>query len=191
MKKILVAAIMLSMAGVYESNAQLSKGNVLIGGDLAAFDLGLKKGSGTNINITPKAAVFIQRNVALGGYLDLGIFTGGSSTVFNYGVGGLGRYYVGEEELNLIRQTKFFLEANAGLQGTNVSGGSSTNGLGLGVGPGLAYFITPNIGLEGLLKYNGLIGFGNQATSSRLRLNVGFQIYLTGRAVRTTVETLK
>ncbi|MEP6595022.1 MAG: hypothetical protein ABJA71_03705, partial [Ginsengibacter sp.] len=60
--------------------------------------------------------------------------------------------------------------------------------LGLGFGPGYAYFITPNIGLETLLKYNGIIGFGNATTQSNLNLNVGFQIYLPTRNLKTRLE---
>jgi len=55
--------------------------------------------------------------------------------------------------------------------------------LGLGFGPGYAYFITENIGLETLLKYNLIVGFGSSATNSNLNLSLGFQIYLgSGRA---------
>jgi len=41
--------------------------------------------------------------------------------------------------------------------------------------------------LETLLKYNGIVGFGNQTTSSTLNLNLGFQIYLPGRATRDKI----
>ncbi len=81
----------------------------------------------------------------------------------------------------------FFVEGNVGLEGDNVSHGATTNGLGIGIGPGVAYFITPNIGLEGLLKYNGIIGGGNDALRNTLNFNFGFQIYLPGKATRTKV----
>jgi len=112
------------------------------------------------------------------------------STTFDYGVGVLSRYYFagGNSDDDLLRHSRFFAEANVGFTGENVShGGSSTNGLGLGFGPGLAYFLTHNIALETLLKYNGLIGFGNATTQSDLRLNIGFQIYLPARRVRSVL----
>jgi hypothetical protein len=174
------------------ANAQLQKGNVLIGGDLAGLSLALNEGSAFSINLTPKAAWFVKDNLALGGYVDFGLSTAkGDPTTVNYGVGGLGRYYFSSAEVAVARSTRFFVEANAGIQGVNVSGGGSTNGLGLGFGPGLAYFVTPNVALESLLKYNGIIGFGTSATASLLQLNLGFQIYLPGSKVKSEVQKLQ
>jgi len=173
-------------AGAYVAKAQIQRGNVLVGGDIANFNLGLNKGSQFQMNIAPKAAWFIKDNTAVGAYVELGLLTGGNSgTSVTYGFGALARQYLSGNALNAVRHTRFFVEGNVGIEGQNISGsGNSTNGLGIGVGPGLAYFITPNIGLEGLLKYRGRLGFGNETTSSDLNLNVGFQIYLPGRTVR-------
>lgn len=178
----LVAFLFLSASSI----AQIQKGNILAGGDIANFDLGLKSGSAFSMTIDPKLAFFIQNNLAIGAYLnfDLSRFSGVTSTI--YGVGALGRYYFPDKtNQNPLRHSRFFVEANVGINGENVSHGSSTNGLGLGVGPGYAYFITPSIGLETLLKYNGVVGFGNATTQSDLNLNVGFQIYLPSRNLRT------
>lgn len=192
MRKALVMSVFFMLAGTYAAKAQLQKGNVLVGGDIASFDLGLNKGNSFNMRIDPKAAWFIQNNVAVGGFIDIGLSTAkGAGTTVNYGVGGLGRYYFSQAEVNVIKQTRFFLEATVGLSGVNPAFGGNTNGLGLGFGPGLAHFITSNIGLEALLKYNGVIGFGSAATSSRLQLGVGFQIYLPNRTVRSEIEKIK
>ena len=165
--------------------AQIQKGNVLVGGDLAGFNLGLNHSGYFNMNITPKAAWFVKDNVAIGGYVNLNLATAkDQGTTTTYGIGGLGRYYVNDPKINVLKHARFFAEVNAGIEGNNYSGGSSTNGLGIGFGPGLAYFITPNIGLEGLLKYDGIIGFGSQATSSSLDFNIGFQIYLPSSKVK-------
>ena len=43
MKKILVALVVLCLIATEKTNAQLQKGNVLVGGDIANFDIGLKK----------------------------------------------------------------------------------------------------------------------------------------------------
>jgi hypothetical protein len=86
-----------------------------------------------------------------------------------------------------VRHTRFFLEGNVGIEGDNNNFNgvkTSTNGLGLGIGPGLAYFITPNIGLEGLIKYQGIVGFGTTATTSNLNFGIGFQVYLPNRTIR-------
>src|SRR5256885_951243 len=77
---------------------------------------------------------------------------------------------------------------NAIFEGTNVKGGNSTNGLGLGIGPGYAYFITRNIAFETLLKFNENVGFGNTTSTSNLNLGLGFQIYLPGRATANKIS---
>jgi len=190
MKKIIVALLVFSTMAIGKTNAQLQKGNVLVGGDLADFNLGLNKNSDFQMTINPKAAWFIQDNVALGAYVNLGLDAVKGATATTYGVGALGRYYLGANEVNtasVLKHTRAFVEANVGIEGSNVSHGASTNGLGIGFGPGIAYFITPNIGLETLLKYQGIVGFGNAPLNSRLDLNVGFQIYLPGRSTQNKV----
>lgn len=182
MKKFtLLTALILSFL-CFTASAQIQKGNVLVGGDFANLSLGLNTPNVFNINISPKAAWFVQDNVALGGYVNLGLQTAkGAKTVTSYGVGALGRYYTGSD-VAVLRHGRLFGEATIGVGGQNVSGGGgNTNGLNLSVGPGFAYFITPNIGLETLLKYNGLVGFGSQTYQSTVTLNFGFQIYLPGR----------
>ena len=189
MKKILTLLVLATgVASV--SHAQLQRGNVLVGGDIANFDIGLKKNTGFSFLINPKAAWFINNNVAVGALVSLGISKANSesATYTTYAVGPLARYYVNSPKVNLLQHGRFFFEGDVAIQGANVSqGGGSTNGLGLGIGPGYAYFITPNIGLETLLKYNGLVGFGDLTSQSDLNLSVGFQIYLPGRATANKV----
>ena len=191
MKKIL-ALLVVAMSVATVSHAQLQKGNVIVGGDLADFNLGLRKGSTFSMALTPKAAWFINSNFAVGAYVDLEVQTlggNGQGSIINYGIGPLARYYVNNPKVNLLQHGRFFVEGNAGIGGINYtkSGGGTTNGLDLGIGPGYAYFITPNIGLETLLKVKSTVGFGTTASSSLLDLNVGFQIYLPGRATKNKV----
>jgi hypothetical protein len=188
MKKSLFMLAVVLTAGTFAAKAQIQRGNVLVGGNLANFDLGLNEGSRFSMDITPKAAWFVRDNTAIGAYVNLGLSTAkGQGTDVNYGVGALARMYANGNAVPAVRHTRLFVEASVGIDGLNTSKSStneSTNGLGLGVGPGLAYFITPNVGLEGLLKYQGIVGFGTRPTTSNLNLSVGFQIYLPGRAVR-------
>ena len=182
---LLIAALLIS----FSANAQIQRGNVMVGSNFADINLGLDNSKLFSVDITPKAAWFIQDNVALGGYVNLGIQTAkNSSTTINYGVGALGRYYTGKDA-ELIRHGRFFGEATVGLGGVNVSdGGGHTNGLNFSAGPGFAYFITPNIGLETLFKYNNTVGFGDAVSQSSLNLSFGFQIYLPGRSTATKVK---
>lgn len=188
-RKLLLSAFVL-FSVMSSVRAQIQKGNVMVGGNLTNLSLGLNSTKQFSFNLTPKAAWFVKDNLALGAYVNFNLYTakdyGGSD--IGYGVGALGRYYVNDESVNLLKHSRFFVEANVGIEGNNPASGGSTNGLGLGFGPGLAYFITPNIGLETLLKYNGIIGFGDAVTTSVLSLNVGFQIYLPTSRIRAAVK---
>ncbi|HEY9341996.1 MAG TPA: hypothetical protein VIQ23_10465 [Hanamia sp.] len=175
-----------------KADAQIQKGNLLVGGDLANFNLTLGGGGAFQMRIDPKLAFFIRDNVALGAYLDFGLVTAkGAGTTTDYGVGALGRYYINDPKVNVLQHGRLFFEGNVGIQGVSLSGGSNTTGLGLGIGPGYAYFVTSNIGLETLLKYNAIVGFGSQAYRSNLNLGIGFQIYLPGRRARQIINDTK
>ncbi|MEO6150873.1 MAG: hypothetical protein ABIN95_11760 [Mucilaginibacter sp.] len=188
MKKIFLLTLLSVFTLVFTANAQIQKGNVFVGSNFANLSLGLDDSKVFSVDITPKAAWFVQDNIALGGYLNLGIQTAkGSNTFTNYGVGALGRYYAGSD-VEVLRHGRFFAEGTAGIGGINVSnGGGNTNGFDFGVGPGFAYFITPNIGLETLLKYNGTTGFGSAGYQSALNLSFGLQIYLPGKSTANKI----
>ncbi|MFD2288868.1 hypothetical protein GJU39_06135 [Pedobacter petrophilus] len=190
MKKIFISSLFSVALFMGVAKAQIQKGNVMVGGNLTNINLGLDDPKVFSVDITPKAAWFIQDNVALGGYVNFGLqTTKNAPTTTTYGVGALGRYYMGKD-VEVLNHGRFFAEATVGVGGVNVSrGGGNTNGLNLSVGPGFAYFITPNIGLETLLKYNGLVGFGSEATQSNLNLSFGFQIYLPGQRTANKVKS--
>ncbi|ANF51321.1 hypothetical protein A0O34_12720 [Chryseobacterium glaciei] len=183
MKKLILSGI-LAVAGLTTTmNAQIQEGNWMVGSSLVSSNFGLNTGGGYSIALQPKGAYFIKDNVAVGGYVNLGIskVTNGSPTDFTYGVGALGRYFLspGEKGVdNLLNHGRWFFEGNLGVGGRSVEGGNSTTGLDFGVGPGYSYFITPNIGLEGLVKYQGQSGFGSEGLNSNITFNVGFSIYL-------------
>lgn len=189
-------ALLIALFVFSVTKAQIQRGYYLIGGDLAGFSLGLSDGRPFDMNITPKVAWFTNNNLAVGGFADVGLSTAeGQGTTFTYGVGPLARYYFGSTAVNTAGtsargSSRFFLEGTVGLQGINVSGGSSTNGLGLGIGPGLAYFVNQNIALEGLLKYTKAFGFGNDPGSSLLQLGLGFQIYLPRATLRNQASKI-
>ena len=194
MKKtlLLLATGIALLATQQKAAAQIQKGNVLIGGNLSNINLDLDGGKNFSLALTPKAAWFVRDNWAVGGYLSFGLNTAkGAGTGINYGVGALSRYYFGPQQVELLRHTRLFVEGNAGIEGDNPSVGDNTNGLGLGIGPGIAYFVTPNIGLEALVKYNGIVGFGSAPTSNNLNIGFGFQVYLPGKKIRQVGEEVK
>ena len=196
MKKLIFTGIM-AVAGLAGTiNAQIQKGNWLVGSSLISSNFGLNTGGGYNIAIQPKGAYFIEDNVAVGGYVDLGFnkVTNGSPTEFTYGVGALGRYFLspGEKGVdNLLNHGRWFLEGNAGIGGRSVENADSTTGFDFGVGPGYSYFITPNIGLEGLVKYRGRTGFGSEGLNSNITFNLGFSIYLPTSKAKQIANDVK
>ena len=191
MKKQLLLLVMILLAGNYVVNAQVESRNFFVGANIADFNWRLNQDHQFEMLINPKVAGFIVDKVALGGYFTIGINTAnGEGTDFTYGIGALGRYY-GGTTTHLEKHARLFAEVSAGVDGFNPRSGKNTNGLGIGLGPGLAYFITPNVGLEGLLKYNVIIGFGEAVTNHLLSLNVGFQVYLRSKTAKAAWKNLK
>jgi len=196
MKKFILTGIFAIAGLATTANAQIQKGNWMVGSSLLASNFGLNTGGGYSIALQPKGAYFVEDNVAVGGYVNLGIskVTNGSPTRFDYGVGALGRYFLspGEQGVdNLLNHGRWFFEGNIGIGGSSVENGNSTTGLDFGVGPGYSYFITPNIGLEGLVKYQGQAGFGNEGLNSNISFNVGFSIYLPSSKARDIANDLR
>lgn len=158
------------------------------------MSLNLQKGNTAfSFNVQPKVAWFIKDNLALGGQVIAGVNTSNGYTAFNYGIGPLARYYTGSSANN-IKKSRLFFEANAGIFGQNVkvtgSPSTNTNGFGLGIGPGYTYFVNQNVALEGLVKYNLHVGFGNSTTNNAITLGIGFQIYLPKAKVHSEVKSM-
>jgi len=196
MKKTFTVITILCLFANEKTNAQLERGNVIVGADLANFRIGLKAGQETSINLTPNAAWFIKDNVAVGPYVTFGYSA--VKDTYNqtvYGVGAFGRYYVNKPDLNPLKHGRWFGAANVGIGGTNyndktpLDNSYSTNGLDIGFGPGYAYFITPNISFEVLLRYNGTLGFGHEAYTNYINLGLGFGVYLPGKATVNEVKS--
>jgi len=194
MKKSFILTAAFVIGSCYMLHAQIQSGNWMVGGDLMGMNFGLNKGGGYDIQITPKLAYFIRDNVAFGGYTDLGVNgKKGAPNTWTYKIGLLGRYYANNGQMdNLLKHGRFFLEGNVGFGGESITdGGSSSNGINLQAGPGYAYFITPNVGLEGLLKYDGNFGFGNGGVISNITFGLGFQLYLPSARVKSMINNPK
>jgi len=187
MKKYLFMLVCLLQAAI--ASAQIQKGNVMVGSNFTDISLGLDNSKVFSLDVTPKAAWFIEDNMAVGGYINFGVQSAhNSSTTITYGAGALGRYYTGAD-MAVLNHGRLFGEGTLGFGGINVSdNGGHTNGVEFSVGPGFAYFVTPNVGLETLLKYNGLGGFGNAGYQSTLTLSFGLQIYLSGKGAADKIR---
>lgn len=204
---LLTVAMVFGAVGI--SNAQLSKGDFMLGvdtgsglvsssnGGLFGLNFGLNDGAGYNVGLSPKVGYFVVDNFLVGVSTNLG-FTkspegaGGQSVKTTvYGIQAFSRYYLFPGEVgvdNLLKRGRFFVEANGGVSGSNVKDGNSTNGLAIGFGPGYSYFITDNVALETILKYNGLAGGGDPNYVSSLGFNIGIQIFLPSSQAENIID---
>ena len=204
----LLLSFVVILGAVGIANAQLSKGNYMLGTDMGSglislpnnglfgVNFGLNDGAGYNLGLSPKAGYFIADNFLIGAVVNLG-FTkspesnGESVESTVYGVQALSRYYLFPREVggeNLLKRGRFFMEGNAGISGVNVKDGLTTNGIALGVGPGLSYFITDNVALDISFKYNALAGGGNTAYQHSLGLNLGIQVFLPSSKAKKIIR---
>lgn len=200
MKKMILGLLISGAALITTpTHAQLQKGNLMIGADLANIELNLQSGNTKfGFDLNPKLGYFVDDNIAVGGMLNIGIESSKGYFDFEYGIGAFGRYYVSDPRTILLKHARFFAEAGVGINGYNtrtetVAGtvSTSTNGLGISAGPGVAYFLSPNISLEALLKYDLAVGFGNSTTNNKFSVNVGFQIYLPTNKARAIYNEVK
>jgi len=175
----IILALALSFGGMTQTHAQIQEGNLMVGGNLMGLDATFGDNSSFNLNIVPKIGYFIKDNIAIGANVGLHYTTThAQGNTFRYEIGAFGRYYFGANEVEpLLKHGRFFAEANAGIGGNN----STPVGFNFGFGPGYSYFITPNVGLEGLVKLNGTAGVGS---SVGLSFGLGFQIYLPTKKAR-------
>lgn len=197
MKKLLTqvsfACAVLAGATAHAQN-QTQKGNLMVGSDISNINLNFQKeNTAFGLGLSPKLGYFVKDNIALGGYVNIDFNTSKGATDLGYGIGVFGRYYVKSKQLEIVRNSRFFLEANAGVAGRNISvkdgGKTNTNGVDFGFGPGWTYFVTPDVGLEALVKYDVVAGFGNATSSRSLDFKIGFQIYLPGKKIKKQLES--
>ena len=169
--------LFVAMFAVAVAFAQPAKGDLLLGGALN-FDMGASKvkvGSTTakgpktmGVGITPKIGYFLSDKVVIGANLGFGLNsttdkstpTTVKNSALTYGGGVFARYYIVPTE-----RMAFFFEG-----GVNVMAGSSkskagnvtvdgpkTLGIGAGITPGIAVYVSKRVALEanyGFLGYN-------------------------------------
>lgn len=209
MNKKLLLTTFLFFAIIGISNAQLQKGNFMLGSDLGSglatptnsglfsMNFGLNKGAGFDLGLSPKAGYFFSDNFVGGAILNLG-FTkspesnGESTKTTVYGIQAFTRFYIRPSKLELDNvKGNFFMETNAGIAGVNVTNGATTNGFAFGFGPGYSYFVSPSIALEANVKYNGLVGGGNTTYQNSLGINLGIQIIFPRSDAENAIKDFK
>ena len=163
--------------------AQTEQGNYLVGGNV---QLTTAKND-TRIELTPSIGYFFVENFALGANLNLAYAKTGESEAkqTTMGVGPFVRYYVGTAGV------RPFLEGNVNFISTKYklgTGTSTSTGTNFFFGPGAAFFLNPNVALEGLLGYKH-VAYKNQVGSGGLAFKLGFQVYLNRSEVQAATNT--
>jgi hypothetical protein len=175
----LIAIILFSLA----SNAQITKGNWMMGG-AAAFSHNKntiygKTSEGTVLSIAPNVGYFFIDKLAVGtsGRLTYTIAKNGDNlsdtNYFNYGIGPFVRYYFLEKEKPL----NIFSEISYGFEKINQT---DTNLENFNAKVGAVYFLNNSVGIEVALNYlSQKFDDGMQnGTNNNLFLGIGFQIHL-------------
>lgn len=155
MKKVLLSAVALLAFGFANAqeeksaNGGFSKGDVFVTG---AFTLGSEKTGdvkSSSFEIAPQVGYFLTENIAIGGklgYVSAKAENAGGDTQDDAGltVGAFGRYY-------FTPANQFSLFAQLGFDYTSMEdklADAKEKELGLGLGAGLNYFVSPNFSIE-------------------------------------------
>lgn len=173
MKKTIL--IMMLAAFTAPAWAQTEKGDWLVGG---SFNLNTSDNN-TRISLTPNAAAFVIKNLAVGANVTLSYTKEGLIKTTAFGLGPYVRYYFTSANVRPIVQGNFnFISSKTKVNNTS----STNNGTNYFLGGGAAIFLSSHVSLDAVLgydhtKYNSLPGGGGFA------MNIGFQVYLHKRQV--------
>lgn len=171
--------IIFALLASFTANAQLTKGNWLIGGDAYYTNSNAKNENGdvlassNGFEINPNLGYFLFTGFAAGlrGNTGYNKASGGSSSI-NFSGGPFTRYYF----LNPENRVNLFAEAGYGW-GTSISKGnksSSSRGYSLKAGP--VIFLNNIIGLELALNYSSTNM--DSTNYNNFQIGLGLQIHL-------------
>lgn len=195
MKKIVIATIATTLLTL-SANAQPKKGSFMVGADLLNASAGFstnRPGSGySTFMLSPKVGYFLSDKFAVGANVSFsGAFSAKNFSNLMVGASPFARYYFFPKSGAQAQRLYFFLEAHAGIANATLHDKASgrkysATSWNAGFGPGVAYFITPNISVEGSLKANysqSLSNFNTPRSNGVFTpaATVGFQIYLGGK----------
>ena len=177
--KIIKLLVVATLFFTLSTNAQITKGNCMVGGD-ANFnnskiinDQNEIIGSGNGVRIYPNIGYFIIDKFAVGinGSFNYGKPSGGFSSI-GYGAGPFARYYFFKTD----KRVNLFAEANYNYFNSKTQGFDNTNGSSYKFKSGPVIYFNSSVGLELSLNYNSE-KFSN-FTSKYFTVGLGFQIHL-------------
>ncbi|NSL89690.1 outer membrane beta-barrel protein [Chitinophaga solisilvae] len=181
MKKLIVLAAV-ALFGTQVAKAQLSKGNVILGGQVNVNTESTKvKGSdnkttSTSFGISPKVGLALNQNWVVGVFANTQF---GSKKVNDVKFKSLDiTPGIFVRNYHMIGESKFafFAEANAGYTfGNEKTAGTKTdthNGFSVNVLPGITYFVTKHFMIEGAFGGLGYSYLQNKNEATKVKTNV-------------------
>jgi hypothetical protein len=201
MKNCIFLSILICLSLV--TRAQTEKGNFLVGGTITASTSSQTLGStditSTSFGISPSVSYFFAPNFAAGLITSYSYSTSKSESsavtsktnILSSGVGPTVRYYfpLGGKvwlfpEVDYLWGSSHTQSSSNGTVTNDLNGNTQT----FRIGPGVAYFITKSVGVEGLVYYQNLnqdqtlVSPGSSATfsssTSGINLRIGLQVYI-------------
>ena len=173
----------LSLLSFLTSNAQITRGNWMVGGDASFYNQKAESESssseGTGFYISPKIGYFPIDKLAIGvgPRFSYAKTKGNSEASKSYGIGVFTRYYILKPEKMINLFTHLEYNYSIGYYGSSKTG--NLNNFIVKAGP-VIYF-NSSVGLELTLNYESLKRNnenGSDSTFKNLNLGVGFQIHL-------------
>lgn len=195
MKKLVLTTVASTVLATTAVFAQPQKGDWMVGAGIANSQAYLSN-RGYNqfqVSLLPSAGYFIGNRFAVGTGIGLGYAAGWRKQhYFHYSISPFARYYFARKEGIKIHRPVLFGEASISVGGRSIVDKTinyrQTNSTGnVGVGVGLAYFITPNVSVEGLLKLYTQDLYYKPNNGIIPSLSIGFNIYLKGKKRKAEV----
>jgi hypothetical protein len=177
--------VVLTLLSFLPSNAQITKGNWMVGGsgNISSYENKyINNGTevsakGYGINISPSIGYFFANKFVAGANFRIGYTKPeGFESSFGYGIGPFVRYYFLEEDkrINVLAQASYsFGETQSGINK------AQSNEYGFKAGP--VIFFNSSVALEVTLDYNSAKLIPNNSPSSssnNFQVGLGFQIHL-------------
>ena len=178
--KLLIAIALLSFVN---SNAQITKGNWMVGGSgnftnyKSTFQSGNTETTqtGSALTISPNLGYFIIDNVALGSIVSFSFSnpSGDNNNSQGYGMSPFIRYYFRKSD----KMINPFLQTSYGFSKGKSDSGGSNESTGYTIKGGSAIFFNSSVALELSLNYDSS-KFNSDVKSNNFTVGIGFQIHL-------------
>lgn len=154
-------------------NAQVKKGQFLLGGSAGFSSQNTSGGGGTvtNVTLNPTFGYFFADKLAAGAAVEYQSQTAGGATSSAFGFGPFVRYYflAADAKTNVFAQGQFITASVS-------SGGATQTATGFSIAAGPAFFLTPNVALELGAIYTTSSSSG--VSTNSFGMQAGFQVHL-------------